>query len=116
MATSTTIALTRAHVYVTYISLGFRCFRVPKAESTKPNASKHGKLDHMAMANIGWRCTMEVAEGCIPDQNRSLVPILVSAKAVDPAIIDDFGLEVECRSTPLNAAQRRSTTRRDGHL
>ena len=49
---------------------------------------------------------MEVAEGCIPDQNRSLVPILASAKAVDPAIIDDFGLEVERRSTPRNYTAR----------
>ncbi|EJK52654.1 hypothetical protein THAOC_28050 [Thalassiosira oceanica] len=75
-------------------------------QSTKPNASKHGKLDHLAMANIGRRCTMEVAEKCNPDQNRSLVPILASAKAVDPAIIDDFGLEVERRSTPRNYTAR----------
>ncbi|EJK68376.1 hypothetical protein THAOC_10447, partial [Thalassiosira oceanica] len=35
-------------------------------------------------------CTMEVAEGCIPEQNRPLVPILASAEAVAPAITDDF--------------------------
>ncbi|EJK67045.1 hypothetical protein THAOC_11968, partial [Thalassiosira oceanica] len=45
---------------------------------------------------------MEVAEGCIPEQNRPLVPFLASAKAVDPAINYDFGLEVERRSTPHN--------------
>ncbi|EJK51045.1 hypothetical protein THAOC_29820, partial [Thalassiosira oceanica] len=45
---------------------------------------------------------MEVAEGCIPEQNRPLVPILASAKAVGPAITYDFGLEVERRSTPHN--------------
>ncbi|EJK68458.1 hypothetical protein THAOC_10364 [Thalassiosira oceanica] len=46
---------------------------------------------------------MEVAKGCIPEQNRPPIPILVaSAKAVDPAITDDFGLEVERRSTPFN--------------
>ena len=42
---------------------------------------------------------MEVAEGCIPDQNRPPIPILASAKAVDPGITDNFGLEVERRST-----------------
>ncbi|EJK49148.1 hypothetical protein THAOC_32003 [Thalassiosira oceanica] len=47
----------------------------------------------MTMANIGRRCTMEVAEGCIPEQNCPLVPILASAEAVAPAITDDFGLE-----------------------
>ncbi|EJK51543.1 hypothetical protein THAOC_29276 [Thalassiosira oceanica] len=45
---------------------------------------------------------MDVAEGCIPEQNRPLVPILASAEAVAPAITDDFGLEVERRSTPHN--------------
>ena len=49
---------------------------------------------------------MEVAEGCIPDQNRPLVPILASAKAVDPTIIDGFGLEVERCSTPPNYTAR----------
>ena len=43
---------------------------------------------------------MEVAEGCIPDQNRPPITILASAKAVDPAVTDDLGLEVERRSTP----------------
>ncbi|EJK61318.1 hypothetical protein THAOC_18222 [Thalassiosira oceanica] len=47
------------------------------------------------MANIGRRCAKEVSEVCIPDQNRPLIPILASAIAVDPAITDDFGLEVE---------------------
>ena len=60
------------------------------------------------MANIGRRCTMEVAEECIPDQNRPPIPILASAKAVDPAITDDFGLEVERRSTPCNYTARRT--------
>ncbi|EJK46283.1 hypothetical protein THAOC_35056 [Thalassiosira oceanica] len=45
---------------------------------------------------------MEVAEECIPDQNRPPIPILASAKAVDPAMTDDFGLEVEHCSTPRN--------------
>ena len=45
---------------------------------------------------------MEVAEGCIPDQNRPPIPIMASAKAVDPGIADDFGLEVERGSTPPN--------------
>ncbi|EJK66691.1 hypothetical protein THAOC_12363, partial [Thalassiosira oceanica] len=48
---------------------------------------------------------MKVAEGCIPEQNRPLVPILASAKAVDTAIIDDFW------PRSLNAAQRRANTR-----
>ena len=51
---------------------------------------------------------MEVAEECIPEQNRPLVPILASAKAVDPAITDDFGLEVERRSTPRTFTARRT--------
>ena len=29
---------------------------------------------------------MEVAEGCIPDQNRPLIPILAPDNADDPAI------------------------------
>ncbi|EJK72933.1 hypothetical protein THAOC_05486 [Thalassiosira oceanica] len=90
------------------ISLATGCLRYPKPKSTKPNATKHGKLDHLAMANIGRRCTMEVAEGCIPEQNRPLVPILAFAKAVDPAITYDFGLEVERRSTPHNYTVRRT--------
>ncbi|EJK60128.1 hypothetical protein THAOC_19576, partial [Thalassiosira oceanica] len=36
------------------------------------------------------------------------VPILASAKAVDPAMTDDFGLEVEHRSTPRNYTARRT--------
>ena len=51
---------------------------------------------------------MEIAEECIPDQNRPPIPILASAKAVDPAITDDFGLEVERRSTPPNYTARRT--------
>ena len=50
------------------------------------------------MANIGRRCTTEVAEGCILKQNRPLIPFLPSAEAADPAITYDFGLEVERRS------------------
>ena len=45
------------------------------------------------MANIGRRCTMEGAERCIPDQNRPLIPIPASDKAVDPAITEDYGQE-----------------------
>ena len=45
---------------------------------------------------------MEVAEECIPDQNRPLIPILASDKAFDPDIAEEFGLEVERRSTPRN--------------
>ena len=51
---------------------------------------------------------MEVAEGCIPEQNRPPIPILSSAKAVDPAITDDFGFEVEHRSTLHNYTRRRT--------
>ena len=82
--------------------------RVPEPKSTKPNATKHGKLDHLTMANIGRRCTMEVAEECIPDQNCPLIPILASDKAVDPNIAEEFGLEVERRSTPRNYTARRT--------
>jgi len=60
------------------------------------------------MANIGRRCTKEIAEGCIPDQNRPLVPILPSVEAVDPEITELFGLEVDCRSTPRNYTGRRT--------
>ena len=52
------------------------------------------------MANIGRRCTAEVSEGCIPEQNRPLIPFLLSVRAADPGITFDFGLEVERRSTP----------------
>ncbi|EJK66785.1 hypothetical protein THAOC_12256 [Thalassiosira oceanica] len=76
---------------------------VPKAKkSTKPNATKHGKPDLRTMANIGRRCAMEVAEGCIPDQDCPPFTILASAEAVDPTITDIFGPEVELRSTPFN--------------
>ena len=60
------------------------------------------------MANIGRRCTMEEAEECIPNQNRLPISILASANAVGPAITEDFGLEVECRSTPRNYTARRT--------
>ena len=60
------------------------------------------------MANIGRRCTIEVVEGCNPEQNRPPIPILPSAKAVDPEITGDFGLEVERRSTPRNYTARRT--------
>ncbi|EJK47174.1 hypothetical protein THAOC_34128 [Thalassiosira oceanica] len=67
----------------------------------------------MTMANIGRRCTMEVAEECIPEQNCPLVPILASAEAVAPAITDDFGLEVERRSTLHNYTGEKDTSVRD---
>lgn len=51
---------------------------------------------------------MEVAEECIPDQNRPPISILASVKAVDPAMTDDFGLEVERRSTPRKYTERRT--------
>ena len=60
------------------------------------------------MANIGRRCAKEVAEECIPDQNCLPFTILASAEAVDPAITEDFGLEVERRSTPRNYMARRT--------
>ncbi|EJK64074.1 hypothetical protein THAOC_15227, partial [Thalassiosira oceanica] len=77
-------------------------------KARNPTRTKHGKVDHLAMANIGRRCTMEVAEECNPEQNRPLVPILASAKAVDTGNTDDFGLEVERRSTPRNYTSRRT--------
>ena len=49
---------------------------------------------------------MEVAEVCIPDPNRPLIPILASDNAVDPGIADNFVLEVERRSTPRNYTAR----------
>ncbi|EJK64014.1 hypothetical protein THAOC_15296 [Thalassiosira oceanica] len=82
------------------ISLASAVLRYQKPLSTKPNATKHGELDHLTMANIGRRCTKEVAKGCNPEQNCLPIQILASAKAVDPAIIDYFGLEVERHSTP----------------
>ena len=72
------------------ISLGRVMLQVRKAakpQSNKNNATKHGKPDHLTMANnIGRRCTTEVAEGCILEQNRPLIPFLPSAEAADPAI------------------------------
>ncbi|EJK68418.1 hypothetical protein THAOC_10399 [Thalassiosira oceanica] len=47
------------------------------------------------MANIGRRCAKEVAEGCIPDQNRPSFTIPAITEAVDPAITEVFGLKVE---------------------
>ena len=41
-----------------------------KPKSKKPNAMKHGKQDLRQMANIGRRCTIEVAGECIIEQNR----------------------------------------------
>ena len=52
------------------------------------------------MANIGRRCTMEVAERCVPDQNCPLILFLLSAGPADTAMTVNFGLEVECRSMP----------------
>ena len=51
---------------------------------------------------------MEIAEECILEQNCPPFPILASVKAVDPAMTDDFGLEVERRSTPRNYTSRRT--------
>ena len=51
---------------------------------------------------------MEVAEECIPDQNRPLITFLASDEAVDPRIAYDFGLEVERRSTLHNYTARRT--------
>ena len=51
---------------------------------------------------------MEVAEECIPDQNRPPISILASVKAVDPAMTGDFGLEVKCHSTPRKYTARRT--------
>ena len=51
---------------------------------------------------------MEVAEKCISDQNRPPIPILASAETVDPRITDDFGLEVEHRSTLHNYTGKRT--------
>ncbi|EJK54442.1 hypothetical protein THAOC_25928, partial [Thalassiosira oceanica] len=76
-------------------------------KSTKPNATKHGKLDHLTMANIGRRCTMEVAEECNPEQNRPLIPIPPSPRpliAGTPTIL----------ASKFNTAQRRVITRREG--
>ena len=51
---------------------------------------------------------MEVAEECIPDQNRPPISILASVKAVDPAMTDGLGLEVERHSTPRKYTERRT--------
>ncbi|EJK69224.1 hypothetical protein THAOC_09535, partial [Thalassiosira oceanica] len=59
---------------------------------------------------------MEIAEGCIPDQNCPPFPILASVKAVDPAMTDDFGLEVERRSTPRNYTSRRTPPITRSHI
>ncbi|EJK63083.1 hypothetical protein THAOC_16281 [Thalassiosira oceanica] len=53
--------------------------------------SVNQQLDLETMANIGRRCTMEIAEECIPEQNRLPIPILASAMAVNPAITDVLG-------------------------
>ena len=86
------------------ISLATGCLGYAKPKSSKPNATKHGKPDLRTMANIGRRCTTEVAEGCILRQNRPLNPFLPSSGSADPAITVDFGLEVERRSTPRKYA------------
>ncbi|EJK70710.1 hypothetical protein THAOC_07909, partial [Thalassiosira oceanica] len=79
--------------------------------STQPNATKHGKLGPMTMADNGqyWPEVHRVVERCSPEQNRPLIPILASDKAVNPAIAHNFSLQVECCSTLHN-------TRREGHL
>ena len=51
---------------------------------------------------------MEIAEESILEQNRPPFPILASVKAVDLTMTDDFGLEVERRSTPRNYTSRRT--------
>ena len=58
------------------------------------------------MANIGRRCTIEVAERSIPKQNRPPNRFLASSLAVDYSIANVFGLEVERRSTPGNYTAR----------
>ena len=65
--------------------------------NTKPNATKHGKKDLWHMANIGRRCTIEVAEKCILEQNRPPNRFLASAVAVGPGITYVFDLKVERR-------------------
>ncbi|EJK68129.1 hypothetical protein THAOC_10722, partial [Thalassiosira oceanica] len=52
-----------------------------------------GWTEQLSLASAVLRCTMKVAEGCIPEQNRPPIPILASAETVDPAITEDFGLE-----------------------
>ncbi|EJK66522.1 hypothetical protein THAOC_12557 [Thalassiosira oceanica] len=59
---------------------------------------------------------MEIAEECILEQNRPPFPILTSVKAVDPAMTDDFGLEVERRSTPRNYTSRRTPPITRSHI
>jgi len=65
----------------------------------KPTATKQGKPNPQTMANIGQRCTIDISEGCSPEQNRPPNLILTSASAVNPAITDVFGLKVEHRLT-----------------
>ena len=79
--------------------MGKRCFRYAKPQSKKPNATKHGKTDYRTMANIGRRCTIEIADGCIPERNCPLVSIPPSVDPGDLDIIDDFGVEVGRCST-----------------
>jgi len=52
------------------------------------------------MANIGQRCTIEVAEECILEQNRPPNRFLASSLAVGRGITEVFGLKNEHRSTP----------------
>lgn len=64
------------------VSLGKVILRVRKAkkQESKPNLRTFGRDD----AGQYWlEDTMEVAEGCIPDQNRPPNLILASAWAVD---------------------------------
>jgi len=51
------------------------------------------------MANIGLRCSIEVAKEYIPEQNRPPNRFLASALAAGPKITYVFGLKVEHRST-----------------
>ncbi|EJK71766.1 hypothetical protein THAOC_06763, partial [Thalassiosira oceanica] len=69
-----------------------------------PNNELNGSDDCKEGDRVPEQCTMEVAEGCIPEQNRPPSPILASVKAVDPGMTDDFGLEVERRSTSCKYA------------
>ena len=84
------------------------CLGSAPARKPKHNATKHGKRDLRTMANIGRRCAKEVSEVCILDQNCPPFTILASAEAVDLRITDDFGHEVERRSTPRNCTAKRT--------
>ncbi|EJK45646.1 hypothetical protein THAOC_35732, partial [Thalassiosira oceanica] len=84
----------------------FACFRL---------LSDHSLFNRVLPEGLLWQGLYKpciggpkVAEKCILDQNRPLVPILESAEAVDPGIADDFGLEVEHRSTLHNYTGRRT--------